>query len=88
MEKLNIKFDPKTLEPFDKVLVRNEDSPNWCCSLFSHSYHCNIIDYFVTLDNCVYRDIIPYNEQTKHLLGTTNEPPEYYKYWEFKYYES
>lgn len=24
----------------------------------------------------------PYNDETKHLVGTTYEAPEYYKYWE------
>ena len=26
--------------------------------------------------------IIPYNDETKHLVGTTDEAPEYYRYWE------
>ena len=30
--------------------------------------------------NCRY--CIPYNEDTKHLVGTTEEAPEYYRYWE------
>lgn len=28
-------------------------------------------------DNC-----IPYNDDTKHLVGTTDEAPEFYRYWE------
>ena len=30
------RFDPKTLQPFDKVLVRNMDSDDWSCAFFSH----------------------------------------------------
>ena len=30
------KFDPKTLQPFDKVIVRDKNSDNWCCGYFSH----------------------------------------------------
>ena len=30
------KFDPKTLQPFDRVLVRDRDIEHWICSLFSH----------------------------------------------------
>ena len=30
------KFDPKTLQPFDKVLVRDTDCQNWTCGFFSH----------------------------------------------------
>ena len=26
--------------------------------------------------------VIPYNDETKHLIGTTEEAPEYYRYWE------
>lgn len=26
--------------------------------------------------------VIPYNEDTKHLVGTTEEAPEFYRYWE------
>lgn len=25
---------------------------------------------------------IPYNEETKHLVGTKDDCPEYYKWWE------
>lgn len=76
------KFDPKTLQPFDKVLVKNGINSNiWECGLFSHvkdgaalyKYSC-VGDSYVTC--------IPYNEDTKHLVGTTDEAPEYYRYWE------
>ena len=30
------KFNPKTLQPFDKVLVRNICSEIWSCGFFSH----------------------------------------------------
>lgn len=29
-----------------------------------------------------YLMIIPYNDDTKHLVGTSLEAPEYYRYWE------
>ena len=74
------KFDPKTLQPFDKVVVSNEDS-KWKCGLFSH-----IIDsaskYKYSCIGSAYVYCIPYNEDTKHLVGTTEEAPEYYRYWE------
>ena len=74
------KFDPKTLKPFDKVLVRmGKNEHKWLCDLFS---------YFNN-DTCKYHGVgycatycIPYNEETKHLVGTNNEAPEYYRYWE------
>ena len=75
------KFDPKTLQPFDKVLVRSENIFNWNCSLFS-----NIDDFdskypFTCLGLC-YKYCIPYNNDTKHLVGTAEEAPEHYRYWE------
>ena len=69
-------FDPKTLKPFDRVLVRYEDN-DWLCSFFSH--HKDVIDSF-PIHACVY--CIPYNDDTKHLVGTKDEAPEYYRYWE------
>ena len=75
------KFDPKTLKPFDKVLVKRagkEDS--WTCNIFS-SYSEGTGYDFECLDD-VYENCIPYNDETKHLVGTTDEAPEYYRYWE------
>ena len=71
------KFDPKTLQPFDRVLVRDRDIEHWICSLFSHI----INDEYLCIGSCfIY--CIPYNDDTKHLVGTTEEAPEYYRYWE------
>ena len=75
------KFDPKTLNPFDKVLVRDSYDYNWICDIFS-----NIIgDSFEYKYRCIgssYKYCIPYNNDTKHLLGTFHLPSEYYIYWE------
>lgn len=71
-------FNPKTLQPFDKVLVRNGDDVEWVCALFSfydeHTEYAVATEYF---SQCV-----PYNDETAHLVGTTDEAPEYYKWWE------
>lgn len=79
------KFDPKTLKPFDNVIVRDNCESEWQCDLFSYitddsegfpyrfPYRCVV---------CSYRYCIPYNDETKHLVGTTEEAPEYYRYWE------
>ena len=67
------KFDPKTLKPFDKVLARIDNQSCWCCQLFS------FIDYIANIVKCCgayYDYCIPYNDDTKHLLGTTEEAPE------------
>ena len=74
------RFDPKTLKPFDKVLVSDEHHTRWRCSFFSHIVDQINYKYF-TSDSC-YKFCIPYNDDTKHLVGTTDEAPEYYRYWE------
>ena len=76
------KFDPKTLQPFDKVLVRDKDLVRWRCTFYSHLREDNETEYkYVTAYN-IYKYCIPYNDDTKHLVGTTEEAPEYYRYWE------
>lgn len=72
------KFDLMTLQPFDKVLVRYENK-KWQCDMFSY------LSGYIYMVNCVggaYEYCIPYNEDTKHLVGTSEEAPEYYRYWE------
>ena len=75
------KFDSKTLKPFDKVIARDDIGCTWKCDLFSYiikpptrySYRC--------VGNA-YAHCIPCNDETKHLVGTTEEAPDYYRYWE------
>ena len=76
------KFDPKTLKPFDRVLVRNFKTIKWRCEHFSHFDGGNYNPYIAS--SCSYTFCIPYNEDTKHLVGTSEEAPEYYRYWEIK----
>lgn len=74
------KFDPNTLQPFDKVLVRDSDEELWSCTLFSHIV--NESEYMYRCMWIVYKMAIPYNDDTKHLLGTYDDAPEFYRYWE------
>ena len=78
------KFDPKTLQPFDKVLVRR-GSEN--CDVWFPDFVSSQPDDTnnKTLCMCIMEDIamvIPYNDDTKHLNGTAEEAPEFYRYWE------
>ena len=75
------KFDPKTLKPFDKVLVRNYTANYWCCGFFSYISMFKGTLYKYVTENSAYWKCIPYNDDTKHLVGTTDEAPEYYRYW-------
>ena len=73
------KFDPKTLQPFDKVLVRSLRTAKWRCEHFSYFKEGDDHPYMASTS---YAFGVPYNEDTKHLIGTTKEAPEYYRYWE------
>lgn len=74
------RFDPNTLKPFDRVLVRNSKTEKWKCAHFSYFKENNKYPYMTS--SISYEFCVPYNDGTEHLVGTTDEAPEYYKYWE------
>ena len=69
------KFDPKTLKPFDKIIFKGHGM--WFCGLFSHIHNS-----YAYVGETYYKCVIPYNDETKHLVGTKEEAPEFYRYWE------
>lgn len=69
------RFDPKTLKPFDKVIFKGHGM--WFCGLFSHIHNS-----YACVGETYYKCVIPYNDDTKHLVGTTDEAPKFYRYWE------
>lgn len=73
------RFDINTLQPFDKVLVRFSKNRVWLPDFFGYKDNIGPI---CAVNNCTKRQCIPYNEETKHLIGTTEDCPEYYKWWE------
>lgn len=74
------RFDPKTLNPFDKVLARDSLDEKWHCDFFSHISDSLDYPYETVNTGCAF--CIPYNDDTKHLAGTRDEAPEFYRYWE------
>ena len=74
------KFDVNTLQPFDKVLVKDGHLSEWTCTFFSHM--ANDVPFPVYCSGGCFKVCIPYNNETKHLVGTNKEAPEYYRYWE------
>ena len=77
------KFDPKTFQPFDKVLVKKGDKSYYVWIPDFISLPPNDVDktaLCMTTDDVVMA--ITYNEETKHLVGTNKEAPEFYRYWE------
>ena len=64
------------LKPFNKVLVRPAKTEPWTATFYSHAER----DGHVTLDRRALwteGNILPYNDASSHLLGTTDEfvPP-------------
>ena len=74
------RFDHKILKVLDKVLVKDIHSQLWKIGIFSHYIESDTFPYKCVGDD--YKLCIPYNDDTKHLVGTTDEAPEYYRYWE------
>ena len=68
---VDLKIKWMALKPFDKVITRNAYDDIWTANIFSH------IDQngeYVTI-GCVggYHYCLPYNDETAHLIGTTDE---------------
>lgn len=83
LEKRNKRWNPDTkqiedlpkyeFKPFDKVLVRDFDDEEWKADFFSHNRFANDSYYRFSCVGNKWRHCIPYNEETKHLLGTADE---------------
>lgn len=69
---------PFNLQPFDKVLgIREFCDEVWQADFFSHIDKDS--DYRYVCIGWQWKYCIPYNNETKHLLGTTQMPPEKYR---------
>lgn len=74
------KFDITNLKPFDsRVLVREGKTDVWQPAFygFFNQHNKRFYTTSTTWIMC-----IPYNEDTKHLVGTTNDCDDFYKTWE------
>ena len=74
-------------KPFDQVLVRDNDEDCW---MINHYAYTRLIEHKYKLYTCSigssFLQCIPYNEETKHLLGTTEpyeqpKPKTYHVEW-------
>lgn len=77
------KFDPKTLKPHDKVLVRVSDESfnTWYADFVAEPSHVKNETPLI-LGAKEANMVVPCNDDTVHLVGTNREAPEYYRYWE------
>ena len=64
---LKPKFDE--LKPFDKVVVRCSEADRWSIDFFSHKVH----NGYICTGDAWFGYCLPYNEETSHLLGTTDD---------------
>ena len=64
---LKPKFDE--LKPFDKVVVRCSEADRWSIDFFSYKVH----NGYICTGDAWFGYCLPYNEETSHLLGTTDE---------------
>ena len=69
------RFNPKSFEPYQKVLVRSTPSAHWRCTFFSHMINGMSM---CSSDNWPY--CIPY-ENNEHLRGKTDDCDEFYQWW-------
>lgn len=68
-KKAIVDLKPKCeFKPFDKVVVRDTEYSTWCADFFSHID----VDYRYACVGATWSFCIPYNEETAHLLGTTD----------------
>ena len=68
---VDLKIKWIALKPFDKVITRNTYDDIWTANIFSHM---NSYGEYVAI-GCVggYHYCLPYNDDTAHLIGTTDE---------------
>ena len=77
MDEAGYEWDGKTLKkkpqlkPFDKVLVRDNETEKWRCTFYSH-FEPDSTYHYITI-NSVYIMCIPF-EGNEHLVGTTKNP--------------
>ena len=73
------KFTVNDFKPFDKVLVRDEDDLYWRIEIFSDFDKGDYYPYKCFINS--YVQCLPYNDETAHLLGTTENYEGPYKTW-------
>lgn len=63
---LKLKWTPK---PFDKVVVRCGEADKWSIDFFSYK----VSNGYICTGDAWFGYCLPYNEETAHLLGTTDD---------------
>ena len=70
-------IEDKYFKPKDWCLMRIASDYAWCLCQFSNMDS----ESYVAIGGAMHEYCIPYNDETKYLLGTTEDAPEKYKTW-------
>ena len=70
-------FSPKDLKPFDKLLVKRHNA--WQIAHFGY-FKNGVV--FTEMGQPCNIDVVPYNDETKHLIGTCDNYDGFYKWWD------
>ena len=66
-------FQKHKFKPFDKVLVRDNQTQEWVCTLLSSVKDDGDYPIYLSICNYPWLECIPY-EGNEHLVGTTKNP--------------
>ena len=69
-------FSPYDLKPFDRLLVKRHNT--WQIAHFGY-FKNGVV--FTEMGQPCNIDVVPYNDETKHLLGTCDDYDGFYKWW-------
>ena len=69
-------FSPSDLKPFDRLLVKRHNT--WQIAHFGY-FKNGVV--FTEMGQPCNIDVVPYNDETKHLLGTCDNYDGFYKWW-------
>lgn len=69
-------FSPYDLKPFDRLLVKRHNA--WQIAHFGY-FKNGVV--FTEMGQPCNIDVVPYNDETKHLLGTCDDYDGFYKWW-------
>ena len=71
------RYDLAELQPFDRVLVREATNREWHVEWFS--FYSEGGNYQYCCSSGFYMECVPFNEETRHLNGTKENAPEFYR---------
>ena len=81
LKKIQSHYDIANFHAGMEVLVRDKDNQKWCYLLYSHYDNTYEDGLCFNAGSVDWRQCIPFNEDTKHLLGTTDMPSEEFINW-------